>query len=374
MKYRSLVRPSAGLGLVLGLLAAASVVPACGDEGARAFEDGGVDASRPVFEAGPGIEGDAGRPQFDPDAGCESASFAAEPVPLTLVVLLDRSGSMQMSGTDHWTPATNAIRAFVDRSEVIGMEVGLSFFPSKTGSGSTTGDYAKLAVPIDTLPENVLPVMNELGRTTPNGGTPMGAALEGTVQALRTYIATSGPRAAGIVLVTDGDPTDGKDRVIAAAQSAANPAAGTAKVTTFAVGMQGASFGTLNQIAIAGGGSDAAFDVGQGAGMQQALLGALDTIRTGAIGCEYVLPVPDRGKLSPESVEVRFTPGENDPSSTFRLVANVAGCGATTGGFYYDNPTEPTQITLCPASCDAVNAGASSAKVDVFLGCILPVN
>lgn len=376
MKYTSSVRLSFRLGLfACGLVVATSLAGACGDGDARVDYDAGIEAGPPPFEAGPGIEGDSGNVPFNPDAGsCESATFEAEPVPLTLVVLLDRSGSMLSGGTDHWTPSTNAIRAFVDRSEVIGMEVGLNYFPSKVGTGSSNTDYATLAVPINTLPENVLPVMNSLAGTSPNGGTPMAAALEGTIQALRKYINDTGPRAGGIVLVTDGDPTDGKDRVISAATSGANPPTGQPRVSTFAVGMQGASFGTLNQIAMAGGGSETAFNVGEGASMQQALLGALDTIRTGAIGCEYVLPVPDRGKLNPESVEVRFTPGANDPSSTFRLVANLAACGATTGGFYYDDPAEPKQILLCPASCDVVNAGASSASVELFLGCIFGTN
>lgn len=341
---------------------------ACGEGEAREdFPDSGLDGAAPRPDSGPTITGDAGRTPFDPDAqSCESAAFEAQPVPLTLVVLLDRSGSMRMGGTDHWTPATNAIRSFVDRSEVIGMEVGLSYFPAKV----TPADYTKLAVGIELLPENVLPIVNSLGSTTPDGGTPMGAALEGTISALRTYIKQTGPRAGGIVLVTDGDPTDGTERVVNAAKDGATPVAGEPRVSTFAVGMQGASFATLNKIAQAGGGSETAFNVGQGAQMQQALLNALDTIRTGAIGCEYTLPTPDRGRLDPTSVEVRFTPGLNDPQATFRKVDGLAACGATTGGFYYDDPVDPKQILLCPASCDVVNAGTEDAKIDVFLGCI----
>jgi len=352
---------------------AAVMTSACGESEAREDFDAGVpDSGTPTADSGPGIEGDSGGRPFDPDAGsCESASIEATAVPLTLVVLLDRSGSMN---PNHWTPATNAIRAFVDRAEVVGMELGLSYFPSKSGSGSNPTDYASLAVAINTLPQNVLPVVNSLAATEPNGGTPMGAALEGTIIALRKYIRDTGPRAGGIVLVTDGDPTDGVSRAVSAAQGGANPPAGEPRISTFAVGMQGASFGTLNQIAAAGGGSDAAFNVGQGAAMQQALLGALDTIRTGAIGCEYVLPTPDRGVLDPASVEVRFTPGLNDPQVVFRKVDSLAGCGATTGGFYYDDPVAPTQIRLCPASCEAVSSGAEAAKVDIFLGCIATID
>lgn len=378
MKYPSFSRMSARLGFTLAaLVGAGAYAAACSNGEAREdFADAGVDAGpAPVVDSGPSITGDSGRAPFDPDANaCESAAFEAKPVPLTLVVLLDRSGSMQMGGTDHWTPSTNAIRAFVDRSEVIGMELGLAYFPAKSGPENDIASYANLAVGIDTLPENVLPVMNSLASTTPTGGTPMAAGLEGTISAMRKYIKQTGPRAGGIVLVTDGEPNGGVDGVVTAAHGGANPPTGEPRISTFAVGMQGASFSTLNKIAVAGGGSETAFDVGQGAEMQQALLGALDTIRTGAIGCEYELPKPERGRLDTNSVEVRFTPGLNDPQATFRQVANLAACGATTGGFYYDDPAEPKQILLCPASCDAVSAGTPNAKVDIYLGCIFDTN
>jgi hypothetical protein len=53
-----------------------------------------------------------------------------------------------------------------------------------------------------------------------------------------------------------------------------------------------------------------------------------------------------------------------------RRVESAAACGATTGGFYYDDPKNPARIILCPSSCEGVRKGRSTAKVDVFLGCI----
>ena len=41
-------------------------------------------------------------------------------------------------------------------------------------------------------------------------------------------------------------------------------------------------------------------------------------------------------------------------------------------GLYFDDNVDPTQITLCPASCEAVQEGTENASVQVVLGCIEP--
>jgi hypothetical protein len=144
--------------------------------------------------------------------------------------------------------------------------------------------------------------------------------------------------------------------------------------------MDGATFANLDTIAKAGEGSPSAFNAsGTGTGgvsPQQQLLDALEKIRSGALGCEYVLPVPDasKGQLDPASVEIDFTGGPNDPAVKIKHVDSLAACGATTGGFYYDSPNAPKRIILCPSSCENVRKGTATAKVDVFLGCIKQVN
>ena len=119
--------------------------------------------------------------------------------------------------------------------------------------------------------------------------------------------------------------------------------------------------------------SGAATDAGTA---KEQLLKPLDAIRSGALGCEYIVPTLEasKGSVDPTSVTIEFSPGKNDPSSNFARVENEAACGATTGGFYYDDPKAPKRIILCPASCEAVRKGTSEAKVDVNLGCIKQVN
>ncbi len=352
------------------LLAAGVSTVACSSSRDSAF------AETPPEKGEPGGGGfvtdlDAGEPE---DGGkCVSESVTGEPVPLALVILLDRSGSMT---TDMWASATNAIRSFVDRSEVVGMQVGLQFFPPVAGDQCDPNTYASLSVPIGPLPDNVLPIQQRLMSTTPTGGTPMSAALEGGILGMRTWMKEADPHAGAVILVTDGDPAGcgNIDAVASVAASGAKPSGKEAAVRTFAVGMQGATFSNLNKVALAGGGAPTAFNVGGGAAAQQALLEALETIRTSAISCEYILPTPppDKGILDPESVEINFTPGENDPTTTVRRVASEDACGTTTGGFYYDDPKNPKRIILCPATCEDVRGVPVEAKpkLDVLLGCI----
>lgn len=351
------------------LLAAGISTAACSSSSRDTFVE-------PPPEAGGGggfvTDLDAGEPE---DGGkCISEAVTGQPVPLALIILLDRSGSMT---TDMWASATNAIRSFVDRSEVVGMQVGLQFFPPVAGDQCQPSTYANLSVPIGPLPDNVLPIQQRLTSTAPNGGTPMGAALEGGILGMRTWLKDADPHAGAVILVTDGDPSGcggGIDAVAGIATGGAKPSGNEPAVRTFAVGMQGATFSNLNKVAAAGGGAPTAFNVGGGAAAQQALLDALETIRTSAIGCEYILPTPppDKGILDPETVEINFTPGENDPTVVVRRVANADACGATTGGFYYDDPKNPARIILCPATCEDVRGVpvAAKPKLDVLLGCI----
>lgn len=333
---------------------------------------------REGFEEPPAPPPDLGATEagLDPDAGparCVSESKKAEAVPLAMLVLLDRSGSM--SG-DKWDSATKAIRAFADRAEVVGMKMGVQFFPP-LGSGDQCNAslYANPAVPIAELPGNVIPIQQKLANTAADGGaTPMRSGLEGSIAAMRTYISSGEPHQGVVILVTDGDPTScgNVSNVASVATSGANPPSGVPRVLTFAVGMDGASFANLDQIAQAGGGGKTSFNVGGGAAAQQALVDALESVRTGVIGCEYVLPIPPAGEgiLDLESVEVRFTPGKNDPETVIKKVDGASACGATSGGYYYDDPKDPTRVVLCPASCSAVQGATAEAEVDLHFGCI----
>jgi hypothetical protein len=93
-------------------------------------------------------------------------------------------------------------------------------------------------------------------------------------------------------------------------------------------------------------------------------LAALNAIR-GAVGCNYKIPTPATGDPDPNKVNVAFTP-DGGAQVIYPRVASEADCKGEKG-WYYDNPTDPHQIILCPASCDEVQF--VKGKVDVVIGC-----
>jgi von Willebrand factor type A domain len=354
--------------LSLGPIAACALltVAACGQDGKAGFE--------PPPEQ-PSFGNDAGTTA--PEAGgsnCTSQTTKAEPVGLAMLILMDRSDSMTGAS---WAAGRKAMIAFADKAAGVDTSLGLSVFPpdATIGTQACNKEAFRPVVPIAPLPENSAAIKDAILAREPAGQTPMTPALEGSYDAMKTYLAGAPGQEGIVILVTDGDPQGCSSTIANVLPTVAAAANGSPRIRTFAIGMTGASFASLNAIATEGQGAPTAFNA-SGTDPQKELLTALEAVRAGALGCEYVLPTPppEQGVLDLESVEIAYTPSEFDPEARFRKVAGLAQCGEEAGGFYYDNPQAPRRIILCPASCNAVRAGAKTAKVDVVLGCINLVN
>jgi hypothetical protein len=91
--------------------------------------------------------------------------------------------------------------------------------------------------------------------------------------------------------------------------------------------------------------------------------------RSSRIACELNIPAPDGGVLDPEQVNVQVSDGTN-PAVVVPRVANKDACGSA-AGWYYDNPTTPKKVLLCPTSCeDAQSKGGTAVpKIEVLFGC-----
>ncbi|MBI5500353.1 MAG: VWA domain-containing protein [Deltaproteobacteria bacterium] len=81
--------------------------------------------------------------------------------------------------------------------------------------------------------------------------------------------------------------------------------------------------------------------------------------------CNYDLPDPPAGMvLDPDLVNLDYTP-EGGSTSPIPRVSDPGACPAM--GWYYDDPAAPTQILLCPETCDVLRT--DSGRVDVAFGC-----
>ncbi len=167
-----------------------------------------------------------------------------------------------------------------------------------------------------------------------------------------------------VVFLTDGLPNGCDEDInnIAALASAARTSHG---VLTYAVGLEGSAENQMDTIAVAGGTNKGIF-IGSSANAQAELLAALKAIQGSQVSCEFQMPAPKDGStLDPKKVNVNYTPGGGS-TQTLGQVGGAADCA--NGGWYYDNPTSPSKITLCPSTCSTVQAD-KAAKMEILLGC-----
>jgi hypothetical protein len=229
--------------------------------------------------------------------------------------------------------------------------------------------YAAPAIPIS-VGMSRADIVASLDAQVPNGLTPTGPALGGALEHARTWAGQNPGRQVVTVLATDGLPTECTPQEIpeiAALAEAAN--AGADPVRTFVIGVFSlADLGAdgrdrLDTLARAGGSEQAlvistADDVGQG------FLNALNEIRDRAISCDFQLDAQD---LNFELVNLSVSDG----AGTVTQLANVgdaSACGAEQGWYYVRNSGgTPTQITVCPTTCENFRAGGITAELEV--GC-----
>ena len=83
--------------------------------------------------------------------------------------------------------------------------------------------------------------------------------------------------------------------------------------------------------------------------------------------CEWTIPTPpDDEKLDPGMVNVEFV----DSTGTEKMgkVDSAEECADVANGWYYDNESAPTQILVCPQTCDWIQ-GKPEAEMRIKFGC-----
>lgn len=333
------------------------------------------------------------------DAACAVEPVPAEPVALDLYLMLDRSASMALpqqtvpnckvgdTTEARWCYAINALAGFFAAPTSNGMGVALQFFPHgdctwvnateqnccALGSCCSGADDGIPTVALGRLPSQQQALVNALNAQSPLGTTtPMEAALRGLVS--YTTEAKQPNRSMVAVLVTDGDPNGCELSPSTLASIISNHRAATG-VKTFIIGMDGANFQTLEQLAVAGGAtphtiycapgfsSCSFFNVGSG--KPEAFIDALQQIQRSVVGCRFALPTTDAGIVDPDTLVVNVISPANPDQQPLKRVASASNCG---DGWYSD-PTAPGEFALCPSTCSSVQAQVG-VSVELLVGCL----
>jgi hypothetical protein len=303
---------------------------------------------------------------------CSADTSDSSSIPSDIFIMLDKSGSMNCPAADsncemppnpithptRWEAFTMAVSGFVSSPAANGIGVGIGHFSA--GSGCDVATYARPDVPIAALPGNAGAINNAVMALMPGSNTPTVPALQGALQYATQYTQNTPGRAASVVFITDGLPNGCNSTIPAAAMAAQNAFMGTPSIKTYVIGLGNTA--NLDQIALAGTGNATHYFPATG-DVTTALVNALTKI-SGAVTCDYVIPM--NGMVDPLNVNIQVTPG-GGMTQQVGYVGSAAMCTAM-GGWYYDNPTKPTKVTLCPQTCDPLKATANS-KVQVLYGC-----
>ena len=316
---------------------------------------------------------------------CGMGTAQAELTPVNMLVMFDRSGSME--DDDKWPNATAALTTFFEDPGTDGLKVALRFFPHDepqegcTEDGCSAEACAEPLVAIGELTAESAPadahegdLVSAIVNSAPNGGggggggggTPIYAALDGALRWAAAYKAMHPEETTVVIFLTDGEPNGCDEDFDNISQLAADALANDG-IMTFAIGLAGSSEEQMDQLAQAGG-TGAGIFISNSATAEQELLEALNAIRGQTLSCDFAMPEPADPSMpiDPAKVNVTFTPGSG-MAVTLPQVDGESEC-ASSSSWYYDDPDAPTQITLCPSACDLVRED-TDGMLQILIGC-----
>jgi hypothetical protein len=312
--------------------------------------------------------------------------------PLDIYFIFDRTASMgqDCSYTNGQSPpvaskACYATYAMCDY--LIGVaptvDTRLAFQFMSQPNDCTGTPYETPLIPLTTLPVAPNhPLIQAISNETFSGG--LGTHIEGALRGMAAFTTanrTSGREMIG-VLMTDGDP-NGCNENIPQLRTIISDHYTATGIRTFIIGMTGATEANLEELALAGGADPHNdfcggitppchyWNVGNGSG--DAITSALRAIVQQSIPlpCQFDvagLMAPMGEALDYNKVNVNLNQG--GVTTTIGRVSSQAACPANQPAWYYDNPTAPTSIHLCPSACSIVSGAGQGARVSVVVGCM----
>ncbi len=350
----------------LALGAVGMLTIACGSSGSSEFKDpnmlgDGTQNGGPGSGLGgsSGSSGSSGNPgSVTPGSACANSNAGSNALPVYLVFMFDRSGSMNED--QKWTSCVAGLKGFFSDPSSQGLQASMAFF--RQNDECNAAAYANPAVAMHPLPDGTL-FAAQLDASRPGGGTPTLPAVQGAIQyAQQVKAGLQNGEKVVVVLVTDGEPNDCNStpqNVAAAAAAVAST------IPTYVIGV-GPSLQNLNAIATGGGTAPAIMvATSNPAQITQDLQNAIGQIKAKALGCDYTLPSPPNGQaLDVNAVNVNYTPGGGQ-SQTLPYSRDCAD----PNGWHYDNPNTPSRVQMCPGICDKLKADQSGGKLDIIFGC-----
>ncbi len=412
MSFRALSRPSLALALLATAPLASALACSAGPRQNQAATagTGGSDAGSSGSSgfAGSGVAGssiaDGGSGSTITDS-CASSTFAANQVPASILIVLDKSGSMAGGNgqPDKWGPTVSAVKTMMSGASP---SLGMGLLPFPEGKFDDSGllscgfdpsspmcaaiyadggceDVAKDPVvavaPIkDTQPQ----IAAWLDGNGPGGGTPTLYALR-NAYAYMQVADVAGERF--VLLMTDGEPnvhtpamsfggftipeSNIKCEDLPAIEAeAGKAAAGTPKVRTFVIGSPGSEGASefLSQVAINGetrkspncsaAAGDCHYQIGKG-NFEQDLKAALDEI-TGKVS-DCVFEIPDGKDADPDFVNVGLD-ANGMKSQLYKDPSHM-------DGWDYTDDTH-TKVQLFGPACDKFKS-EGDVQVSIILGC-----
>lgn len=363
--------------IVIGsILAACSSEPPSGSLYGSRNRSAGDDTG-----SGTGNTGIAGNDDDNDGAGgdgtvsdaCATSTASAEQLPLHMVVVLDKSGSMceftsSTSPRDcnnpssKWQQVTTSLDSFFKSPQSKGITVSLIAFP--VNNNMCNGPTYQTPIAADVaLPDTTGKLAQVIAGLSGDGSTPTSAALSGSIEYAKTVNAKlAGKGKVAVVMATDGLPQGcSGDSISGASTIAANA---KATVPTYVIGV-GNLLNDLNSLASAGG-TNKAYIVSTStqSAVANEFATALSQIRGQSLACEYALPQPPAGQtLDLQKVNVQYSPA----GGSAQTLKYSEAC-ASADGWRYDNAQNPTKILLCQSACDKAKSDVS-AKMDLVLGC-----
>lgn len=321
------------------------------------------------------------------DDACSGVSVESEPLPVDMVILMDRSISNSYAigtksgaatdGTRRWDVLTAGMKALAESPDASTIGASISFFNLDGGGASdpncVASNYETPVVPLGLLPETGPEIVAKMEALTPSGLTPTVPALEGTFRYAMKLKDADPVREKVVVMISDGFPTicplrSPSDVVNVIEDAAAAPT----PIRTFIIGVgdpNTVSNGKFNLINYASAGRTGAptllDESADAAGVTNQMVTALLNIAQEPMQCEFLVEPPQGTTIDPKRVALTYQPSVGK----FQEIPKVGGLGdcasSEYGGWYFDNESKPTKVTVCPCTCSNFGAGA----VNLVYGC-----